>query len=115
MKYHNIDLSKKESELVLFLQTGSNDFWNAYYNYEIRKKRIDRPTLSISSWFNSILKGLHQKKLFTFIPFVLIIRGKHTYKFIWANPGINASKANFQALTLHDAYIEHRTELQKIL
>lgn len=116
MKYHNVELTKRESEIILFLQTGSNNFWDAYYNYEVRKKRMDRPTLTISSWFNSTLKGLHQKKLFTFIPFVLILRGKaNNYKFIWQNPGINASKANFEAFTLHDAVMEHRIELQKIL
>lgn len=116
MKYQGIDLSKREAEIVLFLQTGSNSFWDAYYNYETRKKRMDRPTLTIVSWFNSTIKGLHTKKLFTFIPFILKSKGKGSnYQFIWMNPGINASKANYQALTLQDAYIEHKAELNKIL
>lgn len=111
MKYHGIEICKRESEVISFLQTGSNNFWNAYYNYDARKKRIDRPTLTTASWFNKTIKGLHQKKLMTFIPFVL----KHGTKFIWMNPGVNASKANYQALTLHDAVMEHRIEVSKII
>jgi hypothetical protein len=116
MKYQGQELSKKESEVVLFLQTGSNNFWDAYYNYETRKKRMDRPTLTIVSWFNSTIKGLHTKKLFTFIPFVLKFKNNgSSYQFVWMNPGVNASKANYQALTLHDAYMEHKIESKKIL
>lgn len=117
MMYQGIELSKRESEVVLFLQTGSHNFWDAYSNYNSRKKRIDRPTLTVTSWFNYTIKGLHAKKLFEHIPFVYLFREHKTgpFKYIWMNPGINASKANFQALTLHDAVMESKSEINKII
>lgn len=33
----------------------------------------------------------------------------------WQNPGINASKANFECLTIHDAFMEEKSERNKIL
>lgn len=114
MQYHGIELTKREAEVVLFLQTGSNEFWYAYYSYEHRKKVIGRPTLTIATWFNCTIKSLHEKGLFLHIPFVYKIN-KYSSKFIWANPGINASKSNFQAITLHDAYMEMELGKQKII
>lgn len=114
MKYQNIEITKKESEVIKFIQTGENSFWNAYYNYESRKKRIDRPTQTISSWFNRVIKSLHDKGLFKDIPFVLYFKAERL-KFIWMNPGINASRANYQAITLHDAIMDQKREINKII
>jgi hypothetical protein len=111
-KYRNVKLSKKETEVVDFLETGSNNFWEAYYNYEGRKKRLDRPTLTTATWFNKVIRSLHRRDIFKEIPFILRYHGG---LFIWQNPGINASKANFQALTLQDAYVEERQERMKII
>lgn len=111
MKYLDATISKREHEVILFLQTGSHNFWDAYYNYNQRKLRADRPSLTIVSWFNSTIKSLHDKKLFLHVNFVLIFG----FSFSWRNPGINASKANYQAITLHDAQMELKAELNKIL
>jgi hypothetical protein len=111
-KYRNAQLSKKETEVVQFLETGSNNFWDAYYNYEGRKKRLDRPTLTTATWFNKVIASLHRHDIFKEIPFVLRFQNN---MFIWQNPGINASKANFQALTLHDAYMEESLLKKKII
>lgn len=109
--YQNIELTKKQDEVIAFLETGSNKFWDAYYNYNGRKKRTNRPTLTISSWFNKTIKSMHEKGLFKEIPFVLHYNGL----FIWQNPGVNASKANFECLTLHDAAMEEKAALSKII
>ncbi len=77
-QYHGVQLSKKESELIQFLQTGSNDWWNAYYIYECRKqpkgfrygKYSNSPRLVEKSWFNRALMRLHQKNIALNIPFV---------------------------------------------
>lgn len=114
MKYQSIEISKKESEIIDFIQTGSNNFWDSYYNYESRKKRLNRPTLTISTWFNKGIKSLHAKRLFKEIPFVLIFK-QGSIKFIWMNPGINASRANYQAITLHDAVMDQKREISKII
>lgn len=111
-KYQNVQLSKKETEVVAFLETGSNNFWEAYYNYEGRRKRFDRPTLTTATWFNKVIASLHKHDIFKEIPFVLSYQKS---MFIWQNPGINASKANFECLTLHDAFMEEKSERNKIL
>lgn len=69
-QYGTVKLCKKESELVLFLQTGSNQFWEAYYSY-VHRKQSFRNVLPIVTWFNSILKSLHEKKLFLEIPYII--------------------------------------------
>lgn len=110
--YQGIDLPKNQSDIVDFIQTGSNNFWEAYYVSKNRKKRIGKPTIQIASWFNRQLKRIHVRGILKEIPYVL-----HAPNgvFIWANPGINASKANFECLTLHDAQMELKSELNKII
>ena len=110
-KYQNVQLSKKETEVVKFLETGSNNFWDAYYNYEARKRRFDRPSLTICTWFNKVIKSLHNKGVFLEIPFVL----NTPIGFIWQNPGINASKASFECLSLQDAIVEEKMAMNKII
>jgi len=109
--YLKIEVTKRELEVIRFLQTGSNQFWDSFYNYFGRKKRIDRPTLQIATWFNSTIKRLHQKGLFKEIPFAYAIKGG----FIWANPGINASKANFECITIQDQFQESKMKFNHIL
>ena len=110
-KYNKIQISKKELEVIKFLETGSNNFWDAYFNYKSRKKRLDRPTKTITSWFNSTIKSLHKKGLFKEVPFVLFTNNIY----IWINPGINASKANFECLTLQENIQDMRIEVNKII
>lgn len=98
-------------EVIRFLETGSNNFWDAYYNYEGRKKRTYRPTKTITSWFNRIIKSLHKKGLFKEVPFVLFSNNIY----IWINPGINASKANFECLTLQEDVQDLRYKMNKII
>lgn len=117
MKFQEVEISKRESEVIKFLQTGSNEFYKAFYLYTGRKQNF-RNVLPIVTWFNSTIKSLHSKGLFLEIPFVY-----HTtknwagswYGYMWANPGINASKANFECFTLHDAVMEHKSEMNKII
>ena len=80
-------LSKKEIELNQFLQTGSNDFIEAFYIYKHRKRKLETDQRKITSWFNRTLKRLHEKDIALNIPFIW--RGIK-----WSNPGIEASKAN---------------------
>ncbi len=84
--YQGFQLSKKESELIQFLQTGSNDFQRAFYIYKHRKKSIS-DSRKITSWFNSTLKKLQQKSIALNIPFIWD-------GIKWVNPGVEASKAN---------------------
>lgn len=111
-KYTGVEISKKEEEVIRFIQTGSNNFWDSYYNYSERKKRIDRPTKTICSWFNRTIKGLHGKGLLNEIPFAFEISGGG---YIWSNPGLNASKANFECITIQDQFQETVSEYNKII
>ena len=86
-QYQGVSLSKKESELVTFLQTGSNDFKKAFYIYEHRKMNVEIDQRKMTSWFNKTLSGLHKKHIALNIPYVW-----HGIK--WSNPGIEASKVN---------------------
>lgn len=111
-KYLGVEISKKEEEVIRFIETGSNSFWDAYYKYSERKKRVDRPTKTICSWFNRTIKSLHLKGLLNEVPFAFEIPGGG---YIWANPGINASKANFECIVLQDDFQETVSEFNKVI
>jgi len=111
-KYTGVEISKKEEEVIRFIESGSNNFWDSYYNYSSRKKRIDRPSKTICSWFNRTIKTLHSKGLLEEVPFAFEIPGGG---YIWINPGINASKANFECITIQDQFQENVSEYNKIL
>ena len=110
--YQGVQLSKNQTDLVDFIETGSNNFWDCYYRWKFRNKRVGKPTLQIASWFNRRLKQIHAKGILKEIPYVYS-DGQNI--FIWNNPGINASKANFECVTLHDAEMELKSEVNKIL
>lgn len=117
--FDKIIVCKRELEVITFLQTGSNNFWEAYYSYNHRKQKI-RDALTIVTWFNSTLKSLHAKQVFLEVPF--IIKTTHAKNFLggwngyyWLNPGINATKANYECFTLHDAQMEMKAEQRKII
>lgn len=111
-KYNGVIVSKRDYELIRFIQTGSNNFTEAYFIYENRKiKTVSKSVQFYASWFNRTLKRIHTKNLLKEIPFVYKIAGG----WVWANPGINASKANFECLTLHDAVMELKSEMNKII
>lgn len=116
--YLGVKVSKKEKEVILFLQTGSNNFVEAYFNYLHRKQRMTRPTKTIVTWFNSVIKSLHNKGLFKEVPFIYYSKAatwENTNGYVWMNPGVRGSKSNFQALTLHDAEQEFLAEKNKII
>ena len=116
--YLGVEVSKKEKEVILFLQTGSNNFVEAYFNYLHRKQRMTRPTWTIATWFNKVIKSLHNKNLFTEVPFIYhstAAKWADNNGFVWMNPGVKGSKSNFQALTLHDAEQEFIAEKNKII
>ena len=98
-QYQGVQLSKKESELIQFLQTGSNDYKKAYYIYKHRSRKIESDHRKIQSWFNRTLKKLHEKGIAKNIPFV--------FSGMWANPGIEASKANL----VIEQKVEHIKEI----
>lgn len=110
--YQGVEVFSREVDVIEFLHTGSHNFWDAYSYYHDRKKRMDRPTLTIATWFNHAIKTLHEKGLMQHIPFVLHA-GKD--QFIWRNPGVKGSKANFVALTLQEDKMELANEINKIL
>lgn len=115
--FDKIIVCKRELEVIRFIQTGSNNFWESYYQYTHRKKNF-RNVLPIVTWFNSTLKSLHSKGIFEEVSFIIKTDSNWVGSwngYYWLNPGINASKANFECLTLHDAQMEQRTELNKIL
>lgn len=116
--FDKISVSKRELEVIRFLQTGSNNFWESYYNYDQRKQRFNRPTLTIATWFNKTIKSLHEKGLFLEVPFVFYSKNASwsiMNGFVWMNPGVNASKANFECFTLHDAQMSMKAERNKII
>jgi len=95
-QYQVVQLSKKESELITWLQKGEHNWRDAFYVYPQRKRGgIQNTTLKERSWFNKTLRGLHQKGLCKNIPFVYA-----TLK--WRNPGFEASKANLVALAIQE-------------
>jgi hypothetical protein len=110
--YQKIQISKREKEVIEFIQTGSDRFWEAYFLYTGRKIRMDRSSMTMATWFNSVLKGLHQKGIFKEIPFA---HRMPDGKYLWANPGINASKANFECITIQEAVGETRYYVNKII
>ena len=69
-QYHGVSLSKKESELIQFLQTGSNDYRKAFYIYKHRKVNVETDQRKITSWFNRTLLRLHKKNIALNIPFI---------------------------------------------
>lgn len=110
-KYNGVEISKREYELIQFIQKGGNNFTEAYYIYKNRKPRKSYDVQFFASWFNRTLKRIQKKGLLKEIPFVYKIAGGY----VWGNPGINASKANFECHTLHDAQMEMKSEQNKIL
>lgn len=110
--YQGVQLSKKESELVQWLQRGEHTWWDAFYMYPQRRKptRLDRNVggLKERSWFNRTLTTLQKKGLCTNIP--------HIYTGLpWRNPGINASKANFVAMSVQETNTEAIEMRKKVI
>ena len=110
-KYNGVEVSKREWEMIQFIQTGSNEFAHAYYMYKNRKPKRNPDLRFFASWFNRSLAKIHKKELLEEIPFVWKIAGG----WVWDNPGINTSKANFECFTLHDAQMELKSEMSKII
>lgn len=109
-KYQGIDVPKNQAAIIDFIQSGSNEFQKAYALSGKKNKGI-KLVLFYASWFNRQLKRLHKRNLFMDIPYVYHVKDG----FIWMNPGVNGSKANFQALTLQDANMELKAEQAKII
>lgn len=116
--FDKIQVCKRELEVIRFLQTGSNNFWDAFYSYNGRKQNF-RNVLPIVTWFNSTIKGLHSKGLFLEVPFIYHSTKANFagswYGYFWLNPGLNGVKANYECFTLHDAQMEMKSEQNKII
>lgn len=110
-KYNGVEVSLRDYELIQFIQKGTNNFQDAYYIKENRKIKKNPDLEFFASWFNRSLKRIQKKGLLREIPYVYKMAGGY----VWENPGINASKANFECLTLHDAQMELKSELSKVL
>ena len=117
-EFDKIQVCKRELEVIRFLQTGSNNFWEAYYSYTHRRQNI-KNALTTVTWFNKTIKSLHNKGLFLEVPFVYHSpKANFTgswYGYFWLNPGLNGVKANYECFTLQDAHMEHRQELNKVI
>jgi hypothetical protein len=108
-QYQGVQLSKKESELVQWLMKGEHTFQDAFYMYPSRRKKKSIGTGLIEKmWFNSTLEKLHKKSLCKNVPFVV-------RWFQWRNPGIEASKANFVALSIQTTNAEANQLSKKIV
>ncbi len=99
-QYQGVQLSKKESELVEWLQRGEHDWYDAFYVYPQRRKPKGKKAIRVGnlkerSWFNSTLATLQLKGLCRNIPFVYT-------GLKWKNPGIEASKANLVAMAIQE-------------
>lgn len=106
-QYQGVALSKKESELVEWLQKGQDSYQDAFYMYpDRRNKKSITNGLKEKVWFNRTLNRLHVKGLCKNIPFVL--KG-----LAWRNPGIEASKANFVAMSIQQH--NHEQKQTKII
>lgn len=111
-QYQGVQLSKKESELVQWLQKGEHNWDAAFWQYPNRRKASNflngrsYQCLKERSWFNNTLNGLHKKGICKNVGFVL-------NGLPWRNPGIKASKSNFVALTLQEVNTE--TKNQRII
>lgn len=91
--YQGVELSKKEAEWVSWFEQGSNDWWNAFYQYKHRKQKMRGDEIS-KSWFNSVLKKLKAKDLFLNVPFAFI----STKSFYWVHPGLENSGFKAESL-----------------
>ena len=85
-------MSKKERELIEFLQTGSHNWPDAFYVYKNRRKVQRYEARAVlqrkeRSWFNRTLMRLHSKGLMQHIMFVWP-------GVAWHNPGVESAKAN---------------------
>lgn len=111
-QYNKVEITKREYEVIQFIETGSNAFWNAFYNYQGRKVRMDRNIRTIATWFNKTISRLHSNGLFLELPFAYRMSCGN---YLWANPGINASKANYECITIQEANNETRYFVNKII
>lgn len=102
-QYQGVQLSKKESELIEWLQKGEHNWDAAFYVYANRKKKKVSDGLKERSWFNRTLQSLHKKGLCKNVGFVFA-------GLPWRNPGIKASKADFVALTLQETNLQTKNE-----
>lgn len=108
-------LSKKQFEWVTWFTKGTDDWWEAYGQYEARRasKRTFNDTyyLSAKTWFNKVLLSLHKRDLFTYVPFAWT--KEEGIPFVWKHPGFPDS-SELEAITLHlqaDEYAEFRKPL----
>jgi len=108
-KFNGVEISKRQNAFIRFIEKGTNDFVQAYT--ETERKITSRDIRFYASWFNTTLKLLHKKNLLFDIPYVYRMGGG----WVWNNPGIRGNKANFECLTLQDAQMELKAEINKII
>lgn len=109
--YQGVEISNRQGKVIDFLQKGNNNFWEAFS--QVKHKNVKIKSIEFcASWFNRTLKQLNKKGLFLDMPFVYLLENGD---YIWSNPGIKGSKANFTALTLQDAKMELKAEINKII
>lgn len=107
-EYQGIKLSKKESELVEFIQSGSNEWIDAYYIYKGRRNKGMQDPRKHRSWFNKTLAAIKKRGIGENIPFIYD-------GLAWMNPGVVGSKAGFVALTIQDNFRENKELIKKII
>ena len=116
--YQDIKVTKKEYEWITWFMKGSNEWWDAHFEYSHRKihKRFIQMEKKAStlvqstakSWFNKVLGMLQRKDLMLHVPFIWD-------GIPWIHPGVEGTKSNFIALSLDDANKEFKAEKAKII
>ena len=104
MKYQVIKLSKKQAEWVLWFEKGSDHWQEAYAQYSHRrsaKQWSHTYELTAKTWFNKVLRSLHDKGLFHHCPFAFISEGG----IHWKHPGFENS--GFAAEARDDQFSEY--------
>ena len=100
MIYQGIPLSKKQTEWVRWFEQGSDQWQEAFAQYEgraIAKKWSQHYEIRAKTWFNKVLKSLQAKGLFDHCPYAFLsVSGIY-----WKHPGFENS--GFVAETVHQA------------
>ena len=82
--YLDIEISKKQKEWVSWYERGTDDWWEAYYEYPARRRRNKNTDMKLEkTWFNKVLRTLKKMGLFMNVPEAFV----STYGICWKHPG----------------------------
>lgn len=105
-----IAVPKKAFELYRWLEKGSDEWWDAYYEYPHRVMRWNLDSRRNSSWFNKALKQLKAVGICKEVPFVLV-----GSPFPWRNPGVKSNGQELKAEIIYLTDGERKIKTSRIL